>query len=139
MSQANKTIDRAACPLLDQRGEDAVQNWRQVLASIDPATLPAELRAELQALRAVADAPDERAVGADDNTPPGWRKLWRIIARLRIQAMLDTRTAKPGARLLWLVSEGVRRYGGAEGSSTPRHDSKVAGRQAKSCLSACEA
>jgi len=52
VSQIHDTTRRRVCPLLDQRGEDAVQNWRQVLASIDPATLPADLRAELQALRA---------------------------------------------------------------------------------------
>ena len=81
MSQTYNTIDRPACPLLDQRGEDAVQNWRQVLASIDPATLPAELRAELDALRAAADAPCERAVGAD-HPPRVRRTLWRALVGL---------------------------------------------------------
>lgn len=102
MSQTYETNERPACPLLDQRGEDAVQNWRQVLAGIDPATLPAELRAELAALLAAADAPSEREVGADP-TPRGQREPWRALVGLLAGARPGAYTARPRARWRWLV------------------------------------
>lgn len=50
-------INQPACPLLNQRGADAVMYWEQVLASIDPRTLPPDLQAELGLLRRAACAP----------------------------------------------------------------------------------
>src|SRR5215217_6318095 len=47
MPLATRSRNRAGCPYLNQAGADAVLNWVSVLAGIDPATLPSELRAEL--------------------------------------------------------------------------------------------
>jgi hypothetical protein len=48
---ATETHNRAGCPYLNQTGNDAVQDWASVLVSIDPKTLAADLRAELQQLQ----------------------------------------------------------------------------------------
>ena len=111
MSQIHDTTRRRVCPLLDQRGEDAVQNWRQVLASIDPATLPADLRAELQALRA-AEAASDRAddvPGGPADRPRGWRRRWLALVGLLRAATAGANHSEP--------SEGV--HGPALGMLSP--------------------
>ena len=49
IQRATASHNRAGCPYLNQAGADAVLDWSSVLAGIDPAALPSELQAELQA------------------------------------------------------------------------------------------
>jgi hypothetical protein len=59
---ASQTHNHAGCPYLNQTGREAVQDWSDVLASIDLAALPAELQAELQLLRLKCASADVSAL-----------------------------------------------------------------------------
>ena len=63
MPLATRSRNRAGCPYLNQIGADAVLNWVSVLAGIDPATLPSELRAELGRLQLKSGAAGDIGAG----------------------------------------------------------------------------
>jgi hypothetical protein len=49
--QPTRARNRAGCPYLNQTGADAVLDWANVLAGIDPAALPSEIQTELRRLQ----------------------------------------------------------------------------------------
>jgi hypothetical protein len=57
--RSTKSRNQAGCPYLNQTGADAVLDWINVLAGIDPAALPSELQSELHQLQLKSSTPGQ--------------------------------------------------------------------------------
>jgi hypothetical protein len=57
IQRSTKSRNQAGCPYLNQTGAEAVLDWINVLAGIDPAALPSELQSELRRLQIKSGAP----------------------------------------------------------------------------------